>query len=165
MGTNVAFAAGTGVLCFIDLVAAVAHCCLNIRLRRSSLNTRDKMGSSLDSADFDMDDVKFHLYVSFPNREQSVALEFLEGLDAYCKRMNLDNFTLFLRLSQENVNPARWNETFIREEINNLGASEIKRVWVCGPPVMNETFDRVFSAAPARDAGQNGAATEDQALL
>ena len=30
----------------------------------------------------------------------------------------------------------------------------IQKVWVCGPPVMSETFDRVFSAAAAANNQQ-----------
>ena len=84
--------------------------------------------------------------MSFPRRSESVALELFEALDAYCKRENLNTFKLFVRLSQEKVNPQRWDENFILQEINKFGAKNIGRVWVCGPPVMNETFDRVFSA-------------------
>jgi len=92
-----------------------------------------------------MDSFQFHLYVSYPRRSDAVALELFEALDAYCKRKSMPNFSLFLRLSQEKVNPQRWDENFIRQEISKVGTKNIKKVWVCGPPVMNETFDRVFS--------------------
>ena len=92
-----------------------------------------------------IDNFHFHLYVSFPRRSDSVALELFEALDALCKRENKACFTLYVRLSQERQNPERWNEDFIRREITQIGGKNIKRVWVCGPPVMNETFDRVFS--------------------
>lgn len=72
-------------------------------------------------------------------------------MDEYCKRTNTNNFHLFVRLSQEKVNPGRWDEAFIRQEIDKFGAKNIQKVWVCGPPVMNETFDRVFSAEQAGD--------------
>ena len=100
----------------------------------------------MDADDIEIDQFHFHLYVSFPRRSDAVALELFEALDAYCKRQNLLNFKLFVRLSQEKVNPERWDENFIRQEIHKIGAKNIKRVWVCGPPVMNETFDRVFSS-------------------
>ena len=68
-------------------------------------------------------------------------------MEAYCRRTNTNNFHLHLRLSAEKVNPQRWDEAFIRQEIGKFGFKNIARVWVCGPPIMNETFDRVFSAA------------------
>ena len=83
--------------------------------------------------------------MSFPNREQSVALELFEAFDAYCKRTGSSIFHLHLRLSQENVNPERWNDDWIRQQIGKFGPKNIQRVWVCGPPVLNETFDRLFS--------------------
>ena len=39
-GVYVVFAAGTGVLCFVDLVATMINFALDIRLRRSSINTK-----------------------------------------------------------------------------------------------------------------------------
>jgi hypothetical protein len=56
----------------------------------------------------------------------------------------MDNFELFTRLSQEKINPARWDESFIQNQLGKTNPKEIKRIWVCGPPVMAETFDRVF---------------------
>ena len=76
-----------------------------------------------------MEQIHFHLYESFLSRS--------EALDTYCKRQSL---------SQEKFNEQRWDENFIHQEITKLGGKNIKKVWVCGPPVMNETFDRVFSA-------------------
>ena len=104
-----------------------------------------------------MDAFQFHLYVSYRSRDQAIALELFEALEAYCRRTNTNNFHLHLRLSAEKVNPQRWDEAFIRQEIDKFGFKNIQRVWVCGPPVMNETFDRVFSAHDA-------AATEDTLL-
>ena len=93
-----------------------------------------------------MEQIHFHLYVSFPSRSEALAIELFEALDTYCKRQSLNNFSLFVRLSQEKINEQRWDENFIHQEITKLGGKNIKKVWVCGPPVMNETFDRVFSA-------------------
>ena len=83
--------------------------------------------------------------MSFPRRSDSVALELFEALESLCRREGWNNFHLHLRLSQEKVNPGRWDEAFIQRELNTLGRDEIQRIWVCGPPVMNETFDRAFS--------------------
>lgn len=86
-----------------------------------------------------------------------MALELFEAFEAYCRRENNNSFHLHLRLSQEKVNPQRWNEQFIRQEIGKFGFKNIQKVWVCGPPVMNETFDQVLS-------GHNQAAGEDNLL-
>ena len=98
-----------------------------------------------ESTELDYDTFQLHLYVSFPRRSDAVAVELFEGFADYCKRNGKANFQLHLRLSQEQMNPGRWDEVFIRREIGKFELTDISRVWVCGPPVMNETFDRVFS--------------------
>ncbi len=50
-----------------------------------------------------------------------------------------------MRLSKEKLNPARWDEAFINKEIDKHNINQIRRIWVCGPPVMNETFERAFN--------------------
>ncbi len=67
VGHHVAFAAGTGVLVFIDLVAFM------IRQNLGLLN-------AFDNQILNKDKFKFTFYVSFPNEEDSVGLELLEGL-------------------------------------------------------------------------------------
>ena len=67
------------------------------------------------------------------------------ALQNYCKRANILNFDLYLRLSKEKLNEGRWDEGFILTELMKVPAHEISRIWVCGPPVMNETFERFFA--------------------
>jgi len=38
-----------------------------------------------------------------------------------------------------------WDRDFISEELGKTNIKEIQRVWVCGPPKMNEVFDRAFT--------------------
>ena len=58
--------------------------------------------------------------------------------------MGKPHFRLYERFSQEKINPERWNQDFIEKELTKLKPNRIKRLWVCGPPVMNETFDRAI---------------------
>jgi len=153
-GVHIAFAAGTGVLCFVDLVAMIANFMLNIRQRNSSIQGNGEMGGSF-IGETDLEKFQFHLYASFRSRKDSVALELFEALEDFCRRGGYRSFHLHLRLSQEKVNPQRWDEAFIRQEIGKFGIENISKVWVCGPPVMNETFDRVFSARPRANASDN----------
>ncbi len=66
-GTHVAFVAGTGVLIFVDLVAFL------IRLNLGLLNKED-------SNIIEKDSFRFVLYVSFPRKEEAVAIELIESL-------------------------------------------------------------------------------------
>ena len=68
-GTHIAFAAGTGCLCFVDLVAHIALVLLCIE------------EGSIDPANF-----TFHLYLSFPKRSEAIAYELCEALHNYCQQ-------------------------------------------------------------------------------
>ncbi len=52
----------------------------------------------------------------------------------------MKNFELRLRLSNETK--VRWNQDFVKENLGKM--TPIQRVWVCGPPVMNEDFDKTL---------------------
>jgi len=87
---------------------------------------------------------KFIFYASFQDRADSVALELLAAFQIYCKANGFKNFELVLRLSKEKLNPARWDANYINRELNKHDIRLIRRVWVCGPPTMNETFEKAF---------------------
>lgn len=55
-GIHIAFAAGTGALCFVDLVAYVIHTVVSIRGRNSSVNN-DAFMAETASGDIDMESV------------------------------------------------------------------------------------------------------------
>lgn len=77
-GVHMAFTAGTGILVFVDLVA---------HLIRKNLNLLPTEEHSQLSTDF-----KFVLYCSFPNKEESIALELVEGLAELTKKLGFSNF-------------------------------------------------------------------------
>jgi len=89
------------------------------------------------------DDFKLRLYVSFQSKKDAIGLELLEALDRFCKHHGKSNFELVMRLSDAGKQ-RRWDADFIREQVRV--AESLRRAWVCGPPVMTETFDRTFSA-------------------
>ena len=68
----------------------------------------------------------------------------------------MNNFFLHLRLSQKKANSGRWNAEFIRREIGKLGCKNVQKVWVCGPPSMNEYFDKVLSGYDMADSTEVG---------
>jgi len=141
-GIHLAFAAGTGNLCFVDCMAHVALCLLGL------VGKEDYAQGCIDVEKFQM-----HLYASFPSKADAVAYELCEALHNYCQRNDLKTFTLHPRLSKEKINPARWNETWIESTLSSYNAKEVERLWVCGPPVMNETFDRAIGDMRSRIAG------------
>lgn len=53
-------------------------------------------------------------------------------------------FKLTLRLSDQKA--ARWDEKYVDEEFAKISSTKsaetaIKKVWVCGPPLLEEKFD------------------------
>ena len=63
------------------------------------------------------------------------------------------NFELNLRLSREAVTEQRWDEKYVLKEMKKYFPTEVNRVWVCGPPSMNETFERAFDTVAFKNFG------------
>ena len=61
-----------------------------------------------------------------------------------------ENFELVLRISSKTKQ--RWDCEYIERQIQLHSKTDLRKVWVCGPPAMNETFDRCLD----RLAGQYG---------
>lgn len=82
------------------------------------------------------------------NEQNSIGLELCNALLALNKKLNINNFKLTVRYSEpkkkegteEVVRPRRWDKNYIAEELLPL-KGKISRIWVCGPPVMNQCFD------------------------
>jgi NAD(P)H-flavin reductase len=137
-GVHVAFAAGTGVLTFMDLVAHIAA---------TNLNMNGKLG--VDPNDCISDGFKLVLHVAYKQKIDALGLEMMERLRKFCENNNFNNFELFVKITKEGINPARWDQAFIRKRLEEYGGAEgIKKIWVVGPPVMTETFERAFENLP-----------------
>lgn len=132
-GLHIAFCAGTGALCFVDIMAHIALAELGL------LTAEDHEAGSILTDSFQM---KF--YASFPSKAEGVAWDLMDALNEYCKRKGSNSFELIPRLSKEKINTARWNESWVENTLLKYPAKDVQRMWVCGPPVMNETFDRAL---------------------
>jgi hypothetical protein len=100
-GVHIAFTAGTGVLVFVDLVANLIR--FNLSLDKPTKSERFEK------------DFKFVLFVSFPNRNDSVALELCDGLAEVTKKLGFTNFEIVKRFSNESKE--RWNEQWIERQL------------------------------------------------
>jgi len=121
-GTNIAFTGGTGILSFMDLVAAIARHNLGI-------------GEPLEFGE----NFKLIVYASFSSRDDALGMELCEALDQFCKDKGIKNFMFVARLRMENLNKERWNDGFIDKAIQSM---RMQKIWVCGPPTMSEVFER-----------------------
>jgi NAD(P)H-flavin reductase len=37
-----------------------------------------------------------------------------------------------------------WEKDWISQELKKVEGQDLKRIWVCGSPIMTETFDKAF---------------------
>jgi NAD(P)H-flavin reductase len=87
--------------------------------------------------------------MSFASRSEAIGLELCEALLELNKAKGLHNFNLTVRFSDEKTSdgqkPPRWDNDYIKAQIELLSKVEdITKIYVCGPPIMNETFDKAF---------------------
>jgi len=69
-------------------------------------------------------------------------LDLIEALVDLNKALGLDNFEATVRLSQtDGPKLPRWTPGYIESE---LSGKSLQKVWVCGPPAVNEMFDKTL---------------------
>jgi hypothetical protein len=96
------------------------------------------------------------MYVSFQSFNEAIGVRLMQALHQYCERHNLPNFKLVMRLKFEGINDRYWDANFLRDELimsQQYDLNKIERIWVCGPPLMNEIFDRAFFDLAATPEG------------
>ena len=75
---------------------------------------------------------KFLLYFAAPSIDEAIGIELCQ------KARDLGLIDLRLKIGSG----PRWDQTFIQRELEQIG--KIRKVFVCGPPAMNEVFDKAF---------------------
>lgn len=173
-GKHIAYTAGTGVLVFMDLVAYLLIRVIeknggpsiigsgymnggnsSVAIAKSDgssiRRTGDESTSTLDNIDsLDLQNFSFELHTSFGTADDSIGLEMIELLANLCQKYNMSHlFTHHSRISDQNKGIKHTEETFKRQfEEYERSAERIKKVWVCGPPLMQEHFDRALYSMP-----------------
>lgn len=174
-GKHVAFTAGTGVLVFMDLVAyllirvieqnggpSIIGGATQLNGGNSSLaiaksegaetrETREESGAAIGQADpIDIHNFSFELHTSFSSVDDGIGLEMIELLELLCHRYNMSHlFVHHSRISAQNKYAKSIEDTFrIKFEEFERSEENIQKVWVCGPPIMQEHFDRALDAVP-----------------
>ena len=127
-GVHVAFCGGTGLFVYIDLVTHLAR----------------RMMGLLSPVELEMvqDDFKFILYASFPSRDRAIAIDFLDSVHKLSLKTGKNLFEVRWRISSETKQ--RWDKPFILQALKDL--KKVERLWVCGPPPMNEEFEKILAA-------------------
>lgn len=130
-GKHFAFAAGTGALVFLDLVANL--------LLRNIYKAKDVKEMANQPFTKLADDFEFHFYVAFQDADNSIGLDLCETLERLNEKLHFENFKLVIRLSEDiyvKKKPPRWDEKYIESQLMPH-AGKVQKVWVCGPPIMN----------------------------
>ena len=76
----------------------------------------------------------------------AIGIEMIELLELLCHRFKMPNlFIHHARLSDQVDSPHFCEKTFQeRFEEYEKSLEDIRKVWVCGPPIMQEHFDRAL---------------------
>lgn len=136
-GEHIAFAAGTGVLVFIDLVA---HLILRILVEKENLTLGEFTEPKLNLSQF-----KLVLYTSFANDKEAIGLPLIEALKTLCEKHDYPSlFTHNSRISSQPSGKQRWTQQFFTEKVKEAKAAGAKNLWVCGPPLMQEQCDKAL---------------------
>jgi len=127
-GIHVAYAAGTGVLVFIDLVAY---------LIRHQINCLHGDEARLS------ENFVFIFNVAFSNKDSAIALKFLQ----LANELESKNFELRLviRSGEDGHDNTKWDQKNVVGALQALPEVP-EKVWVCGPPYLNEMFDKIAPA-------------------
>ena len=150
-GHNIVFCGGTGILVFLDLVARLVlqNCQVSLGSGSPSNTPANEISqiSACDAPSKGKDvfgqNFKLSLYFTAPSEDQSIGIELCQKLLAVTEKLGHKNFDLKLRLSDAKEKQPRWDQTFIHDQLMPLKGS-ISKIYVCGAPAMNETFDRAF---------------------
>ena len=136
-GVHVGFCAGTGVLVFLDLISHM--------LLRSYYKHYVDQEEVPDEMFQLKDDFTFLFFVSMLSMDSEIGLNICEALQKVNRKLGETNFKLTVRISKrwDGLRGQVWDEAFVEENLLQH-AGKIRKVWVSGPPGMNETLDKAF---------------------
>jgi len=116
-------------------------------------NPHKKVHGSPDPVD--LDNFQFDLHTSFASEEEAMGLELLDLLVDLCEKYGYKNlFTHYSRISKVKKDAKlrqpqgkRMDEAAYKEEFERFEkGGQVEKAYVCGPPVMQEHFDRAQDA-------------------
>ncbi|CAI2386799.1 unnamed protein product [Moneuplotes crassus] len=135
-GTNVVFLGGTGVLPFIDFFAYLARYLINEKSPSDSMLSQEKFEPYFKEA-------KFIIYVAYQTQTEAIGLEILtkisELFSHFGEQERFKLTTIFTREGGKKLDKQSIYD--ILKENSQL--DYLKNVWVCGPPKMNNMFQRI----------------------
>jgi hypothetical protein len=138
-GKHIAYAAGTGVLVFIDLVS---HLILKKVAEQGGPDVLAMCYKDMPDVPRLPDDFFFELQLSSMQPSETIGIELIEALESLDPEKKSFANELMLKSDKDgnkNPNYLRWDEAYYNKLFKDLEAT---KVWCCGPPIMQECFDR-----------------------
>lgn len=136
-GTFTAFAAGTGILVYIDIVA---HLILKVLSAKGGQNFFEAENEDV----IDINNFKFVLHTSFASEREAIGLELINLLTDLCAKNGFEGlFEHHSRMSNSNsVDSKYWTGQFFDEEIAAAIQNNDSKVSICATPMIQEMFDK-----------------------
>ena len=134
-GTYMLFVGGTGILPYMDLFAYMVR---NV-IAKNSPNNCILSGEKFDH---DMSDVHLILYTYNQNEQNAVGYDFVSQMAEVYKHFGIENqFTLVPKFTRQGDKRLD-KEAMFEILTNQKNSSGLDKIWVCGPPPMNNLFYR-----------------------
>ena len=75
--------------------------------------------------------------------DSEIGLNMCEALDKVSRKLGETNFKLTVRISKrwDGFRGEVWDEKFVEDNLSQY-TNKIKKIWISGPPAMNETLDK-----------------------
>ncbi len=140
-GTYVIFAAGTGILPFLDLVSYTLRYIVD-KISRMKFNEANNLIHLSEKLSFEKnvkDSFKLHLYATFSNFESCLYEDVCEQLAQLDKKYELNIFKYNLRISA--IHKYHWNQQFMKDNLSSC-KEDINKVFIVGPVAFMEDIKR-----------------------
>ena len=131
-GSYVIFAAGTGLLPFIDLISFTLRYAAH-KVSKDVYSCSDNILYPTEASDFEKivgNDFQLHVFISFANLNTAFFLDVCEKLEKFDLKYNLNIFKLYIRISS--VNRVKWDEYFMKEKLGSI-CKNINKTMIVGP--------------------------------
>ena len=129
-GTHLIFAAGTGILPFIDLISFTLRYIVRKISRERLNNNSNVIDRNENFEDIVSNDFRLHIYATFAFKESVIYGEVCRQLENLDRKYDLGIFKYNLRVSSEDR--TRYDYNFMKENLSGL-SKNLSKIYLIGP--------------------------------